>query len=244
MQYFDILAIIAVCIIIVAVSSYVRKKRAVQLKKREDFSSPSIGNADNSNNYGDDGIIAVRKHNSINDENPVCTVVTATKEQMSLENELDEEIEEEMSPSQQTTYRSLRILYVMAKKGTFFSGYELLQILLSAGFRFGDKNIFHQYSEPNDQKGVLFSLASATEPGTFDIQNMGAVSCVGLTLFMQGSRSEDDDDARYDFMLQTARHLAEDLHAILLDSKKNLISEYTDVSRVDAETELKEEQRV
>lgn len=104
----------------------------------------------------------------------------------------------------------LLILYVVAKPGSFFASYDLLQTISAAGLQFGDMNIFHYYlpTETGDVK--LFSLASATEPGEFDLNNIGDFSCVGLTLFMN-IREVPNVRQAFNKMLKTAEQLADDL---------------------------------
>ena len=114
----------------------------------------------------------------------------------------------------------LVIFHVMTKEGRFFVGYELLQALLAGGMRFGDMNIFHRYQDPTGRGPLLFSLASATEPGTFDMQNIGAFSGRGLTFFLRKSGNPTIDQERMELMLHTAMQLAEDLDGILLDDKR------------------------
>lgn len=122
-------------------------------------------------------------------------------------------------------------LHVMTREEKVFAGYELLQALLSSGLRFGEMNIFHYYGDAGELESrqsiqnILFSLASATEPGVFDMVNMGAFSCKGLTLFMQKSEDADDNKKRYDLMLKTARHLSEDLDGLLLNDQRQPIPE-------------------
>jgi cell division protein ZipA len=111
-------------------------------------------------------------------------------------------------------------LNVFAQNQQTFSGYELLQALLAAGLRFGEMNIFHRYQQDNGQGPILFSLASATEPGTFDIQQMGTFSCQGLSMFMELSGHPQIDEERFDLLLTTARQLAEDLAAVVLNDRR------------------------
>lgn len=103
------------------------------------------------------------------------------------------------------------ILSVLAKEGNQFASYELLQAILAAGMQFGDMNIFHYY-DPNAQgsKDPLFSLASATKPGHFDLQKIGEFSCPGLTLFMNVSKVRDPATS-FTIMLSVAEELAEEL---------------------------------
>lgn len=43
-------------------------------------------------------------------------------------------------------------------------------------------NIFHRYQQLSGNGPVLFSLASATKPGTFELSKIGGYACAGLTL--------------------------------------------------------------
>jgi|SRR5688572_29379689 len=108
-----------------------------------------------------------------------------------------------------------RILHVFAKSGNVFASYDLFQAIAASGMQFGDMNIFHYYEEEK----ILFSLASATEPGEFDLSRMGDYAAIGLTLFMNAAKV-DDPDAVFLKMLKTAEQLAEDLEGELLDSRR------------------------
>jgi cell division protein ZipA len=116
------------------------------------------------------------------------------------------------------------ILNVMAKAGQDFSGYDLLQSLVSAGLRYGEKKIFHRYKQFNNNDEILFSVASATEPGTFEIQKMGTCVCKGLSLFMFLTDSTQDSN-HFSLMLETAKKLARDLDGIICDESHQLLSQ-------------------
>jgi cell division protein ZipA len=114
---------------------------------------------------------------------------------------------------------SFIMISVMAKPNEPFIGYELLQALLGTGLRYGDMKIFHRHQEANGKGPVLFSLAQVREPGTFDIQKMGAVATEGLTLFMRvnGKQNEAQHLA---LMLQCARRLADELGGEVCDNRR------------------------
>jgi cell division protein ZipA len=112
----------------------------------------------------------------------------------------------------------------MAPKGKQFAGYELLQTILANGLRFGQMSLFHRHKEPNGQGPVLFSLASATKEGTFDMNNIGGFSCTGLTLFMK-LPGPKDSMAVLELMLNTARSLAEGLNGEVRDNKLRILSD-------------------
>ncbi|MES2998344.1 MAG: cell division protein ZipA C-terminal FtsZ-binding domain-containing protein [Pseudomonadota bacterium] len=79
---------------------------------------------------------------------------------------------------------TLIILQLLATEERPYKGYELIQTLSSAGFHYGEMNIFHYHANQNGKKQRLFSLASALEPGTFDLTHIGEIHCPGLCLFM------------------------------------------------------------
>lgn len=106
-------------------------------------------------------------------------------------------------------------LSVLAKPGQAFQGYELLQTLLANGLRYGKMNIFHRHQEPNGKGPIVFSLASATEPGTFELSKMGGTTCQGLTLFMRVSGQRDLSFA-LETMIESAKQLAEDLQGMVV----------------------------
>lgn len=118
------------------------------------------------------------------------------------------------------------ILQLMAPKERPYRGYELIQTLTSTGFHYGKMNIFHFYSDPLTKKELLFSLASAIEPGTFDLDNTGEIVCPGLCLFMLIHKVKSALTA-FDVMWDTAQILAQDLGGVLCDKQLQPIEDLT-----------------
>lgn len=112
-------------------------------------------------------------------------------------------------------------LHVMARTQAFDGG-RLLALLLQYGMRFGDMNIFHRHEFPTGQGMVLFSLAQAMEPGTFNLDIMERDTVPGVSLFMSlpGYKSL----AAYDLMVDTARRLAQELGGDLLDQNSQTVT--------------------
>jgi cell division protein ZipA len=110
------------------------------------------------------------------------------------------------------------ILQLMAPKQRPYRGYELIQTLSSAGFHYGKMNIFHYYADPLEKKELLFSLASAIEPGTFDLDHIGEINCPGLCLFMS-IRKVNAARTAFELMLETAQILIQDLGGTLCDKQ-------------------------
>lgn len=117
------------------------------------------------------------------------------------------------------------MMFIAAKEGKKFAGYELLQTLLAAGLRFGDGALFHRHRMHNEKEELVCSLAAATETGTFDLHNMGAFSARGLCLFLKTSGDAAHDLARFEIMLECARQIAEGMDAVLFDDRQKMLSQ-------------------
>lgn len=103
---------------------------------------------------------------------------------------------------------------IIADEEKPFSGFGLLQVLLSNGFRFADDKLFyyHQNREAVGQK--LFGLAAATKSGTFDLTNMARFSCKGLVVFVHTQQLTNLEEI-FNEMLEVAESLSEDLEGQL-----------------------------
>lgn len=114
-------------------------------------------------------------------------------------------------------------LYLMAQEGSEFSGYELLQALLSSGMRYGKQRIFNRHAHKDGRGEILFHCASAAAPGTFDLTKMGTFSCSGLCFFFSASHV-DEPLSTLDCLLETIDQLVEDLGGQVLDEKRALFT--------------------
>lgn len=97
-----------------------------------------------------------------------------------------------------------------------FAGQELAQLLQQYGLRFGDMAIFHRHEKPSGQGDVLFSLARSHEPGIFEPDMLPRQQIEGVSLFM--SLEGGNRLMAFDLMIDTARRLAKELQADLLDA--------------------------
>lgn len=112
-------------------------------------------------------------------------------------------------------------IHVMAREG-LMPGRALLEHMLQYGLRYGDMSIFHRHEHPTGQGTILFSLAQAMEPGTFDLDTLARDNVPGVSLFMglPGFKSV----MAYDLMIDTARRLASALNADMLDDRGQILS--------------------
>ena len=79
---------------------------------------------------------------------------------------LDEE--ENHVKSQKKSIPNFISIRIMAEEGKTFGGYDLLQSLLANRLNYGEMKLFHQYADAT-KKQKLYSLASANEPGDFEL---------------------------------------------------------------------------
>lgn len=219
--------------VIIAIARLVRLRNKVSTQSRK-ATTPNIFEGDE----GNDDIISVRKladdesddlseYNiklstvSSDDSVEVEDIDEAPHTTMSLDNSKASKSTPEIEPDP----NSMLMIFLVAKDEQVFAGYELLQAVLASGLRFGEGNIFHKHQNNNGQGTILFSLAAATAEGTFDLQNMGSYSVRGLCLYMHTSGNASIDSERFDLMHTTAKLLAEDLQARLLDDKQQVMDE-------------------
>lgn len=117
------------------------------------------------------------------------------------------------------------VMNVMARQGEL-PGADLLRVLLSCGFRFGEMNIFHRYEQHSGKGAMLFSVANGVEPGTFDLDNMDNFSTPGICMFMQLPGPKRPMHA-FEIMMDSARKIANLLEADIRDEQHNILRQQT-----------------
>ncbi|HEU4617053.1 MAG TPA: cell division protein ZipA C-terminal FtsZ-binding domain-containing protein [Gammaproteobacteria bacterium] len=100
-------------------------------------------------------------------------------------------------------------------KNHMLDGRDAVRALGEAGLEHGRYDIFHKYRN-GDPDDVLFSVASLTEPGTFDLDNLKVIA--GMSFFVALPSAGDPVEC-YDAMVETARSLAHALDADLFDDR-------------------------
>lgn len=115
---------------------------------------------------------------------------------------------------------------VIAKGDREINGDQLLEAVLTFGLRFGEMDIFHRHEHSNGQGNVIFSMASAINPGTFDIESLPDTSLKGVTFFMRLSQLNKRMFV-LELMLDIAKRLANQLDAELKDDAHSVLSSQT-----------------
>jgi len=118
------------------------------------------------------------------------------------------------------------IINVMARKGEFFAGPELLQAMLSQGLRYGDMDIFHRHESSDGRGRILFSVANMVIPGTLDLAAMEDFTTPGISLFLSLPIASDSLSA-YNLMVNTAQAIADALQGELKDEQRSVMTRQT-----------------
>jgi len=116
------------------------------------------------------------------------------------------------------------VLYVVAPRGERLDGASLHEAFATLGLEYGELEIFHGR---DDSGRKVFSIANATEPGTFDPATMADLQTPGVALFarLPGPQSPT---RTFDAMAHTARRLAEMLGARALDERQSTLTRQTE----------------
>lgn len=111
------------------------------------------------------------------------------------------------------------VIHVASRDSGLYSGEQLVAAMQHAGLQHGEYDIFHAYTPIGGRDVSLFSAANMLEPGWFDIDDIAEMRTPGLALFLQ-LPGPFDSLAAFEQMLKTARRLAEQLDANLLDARR------------------------
>jgi len=116
------------------------------------------------------------------------------------------------------------VVHVLARGNARFPGAELMNTFLRNSLKFGDMNIFHRIDPISKQ--ARFSVASAVEPGTFDLSKMDTFSTAGVTFFLR-LPGPPDPLATFEDMLGVARDVATSLAGDLKDDQRSVLTAQT-----------------
>jgi cell division protein ZipA len=117
-------------------------------------------------------------------------------------------------------------LILKAKDGSTYKGHDFMPILLSQGLRHGDMGIFHRHMGQGKTATVLYSVANAINPGTFDIKNIQNFETPAFAFFMTVPGPQDPMMA-FEGMVKTINLLKQELDGQILDETKSVFTEQT-----------------
>jgi len=116
-------------------------------------------------------------------------------------------------------------LVLKANEDAAFKGNDFMPIFLSQGLRHGDMGIFHRHQGVKSSS-VLYSVANAINPGTFDIQNIENFETPAFAFFMTVPGPTDPMMA-FEGMVKTIKLLKQELGGQILDQSKSVFTEQT-----------------
>jgi len=143
-------------------------------------------------------------------------------EQMDLADLTDGQVEVDPNADPELVFA----LILKAAEGKTFKGHDFMPILLSQGLRHGDMGIFHRHMGQGKTASVLYSVANAINPGTFDIKNIQNFETPAFAFFMTVPGPKDPMVA-YEGMVKTIKLLKQELDGQILDETKSVFTEQT-----------------
>lgn len=149
-----------------------------------------------------------------------------------LLNPVDQGDEEPLSKAAPTASKELPpveevlVINVIARDDDGFKGPALLQNILESGLRFGEMDIFHRHESMAGNGEVLFSMANALKPGTFDLDDIEGFSTRAVSFFL-GLPGPRHPKQAFDVMVAAARKLAHELNGELKDDQRSVLTAQT-----------------
>ena len=117
-------------------------------------------------------------------------------------------------------------IIVVANESQGFFGEQLRGLAEACGMVHGTMDLFHRYEDSLLEGQTQFSMANMTESGSFDVHTMGSVHTAGVVFFMT-LPSANDSIRAFDYMLETAQCLANNLGGELYDENRSVLRAQT-----------------
>ena len=118
------------------------------------------------------------------------------------------------------------VVNVMASRDTVFLGDELLRAFVKTGLIFGEMDVFHCYAGDDSEECVIFSVANALNPGSFDLGAMQKFSTIGISFFLMLPTNINNLQA-LEYMIDVAQEVCEILDGELKDDHRNVMTAQT-----------------
>ncbi|SDV00314.1 cell division protein ZipA [Pseudomonas mucidolens] len=118
------------------------------------------------------------------------------------------------------------VISVICRDESGFKGPALLQNILESGLRFGEMDIFHRHESMAGNGEVLFSMANAVKPGTFDLDDIDHFSTRAVSFFL-GLPGPRHPKQAFDVMVAAARKLSQELNGELKDDQRSVLTAQT-----------------
>lgn len=170
---------------------------------------------------GEDSVKVISFASAVQAANEQDELVASDIEE--LDNNFYEEFDSYSEPVQLEEFEEKLVsIHVVALSGRRFYGKDLKALFDKHGYVHGRMSLYHCSLDGNK----VFSVANMVKPGTFDEDKMRIFETPGITLFMR-LPIDLDSDVAFDFLIQEAKELAQELDGQLRDGNRNPLSEQT-----------------
>ena len=137
------------------------------------------------------------------------------------EAESNEHFDQDLPPVEEVL-----VINVISRDPHGFRGPALLQNILESGLRFGEMDIFHRHESMAGNGEVLFSMANAVKPGTFDLDDIDHFTTPAVSFFL-GLPGPRHPKQAFDVMVAAARKLSQELNGELKDDQRSVLTAQT-----------------
>ncbi|MHB0764617.1 cell division protein ZipA [Stutzerimonas sp. NM35] len=138
----------------------------------------------------------------------------------------DDEAENSDPEQELPPVEEVLVINVIARDSSGFRGPALLQNILESGLRFGEMDIFHRHESMAGNGEVLFSMANAVKPGTFDLDDIDHFTTPAVSFFL-GLPGPRHPKQAFDVMVAAARKLSAELNGELKDDQRSVLTAQT-----------------
>lgn len=118
------------------------------------------------------------------------------------------------------------IVINVLSKDEGFDGHKLRQLVEACGMEFGEMSVFKRHEHGFGEGPVQFSMASAVEPGYFDLDTMDESLIPGVTFFLR-LPGPDDNMKAFEYMLETAQCVVRNLNGEMKDERRSVFTQQT-----------------
>lgn len=128
--------------------------------------------------------------------------------------------------SERTDPQVVLVIHTVARDPEGFDGEKILYLFNSCDLRYGEKNIFHRFEDPDGRGRIQFSVAQMRNPGTFEPEDMPEDRYSGLSFFMSLPGARKPLEA-YEAMSEMALVISRNLGADVLDGTHSAMTPQT-----------------
>jgi cell division protein ZipA len=153
---------------------------------------------------------------------PAVTRRAQERREPVLDEQPSEPVPVEQTPSLPPNPEKVLTIRLLSRDKQGFPAEKLVLALREAKLRHGRFGIFHCHDEAHPSEAV-FSVASLTEPGSFDLTALKTARYPGVSLFMV-LPGPMEGVAAFDLMMGVARNLARSLEGDLSDEQGSTLS--------------------